>query len=150
MKSYFYMESHRILVFGKGGSRVEGLPRTALANEPWYADLQKLANEELIRMYTMLADGRYRFARNAWYIPLGFDQRCPIMVAKGFRSPDTLDRMAEFQDTAKTLESEYSSFIDAWDFGYITERDIEKAILKILESRHIEITEHTAGSSSSG
>jgi hypothetical protein len=131
-------------VFEKSESRShEGRPQ-ALTNEPWFLDLEKLANEELIRMYTMLADGRYRFARNAWYIPLGFDQRCPIMVAKGYRSPDTLDRMAEFQDTAKLLESEYRSFIDAWDFGLITERDIEKAILKILESRNIEITEHTA------
>ena len=104
--------------------------------------MNKLSNDELMRMYTMLKDGRYRFAKNAWYIPLGFDQRCPIMVAKGFRSPDTLDRMAEFQDTAKALEMDYRHFIDAWDFGYITERDIEKAILAILESRNIEITEH--------
>jgi hypothetical protein len=109
-------------------------------------DLQKLANEELMRMYTMFADGRYRFAKNAWYIPLGTDQRCPIMVAKGFRSPDTLDRMAEFQDTAKKLEAEYRNFIDAWDFGYITRRDIEIAILKILESRNIEIAEQASGS----
>jgi hypothetical protein len=108
--------------------------------------LQKLSNEELIRMYTMVADRRYRFAKNAWYIPLGFDQRCPIMVAKGFRSPDTLDRMAEFQDTAKILESDYRHFIDAWDFGYITERHIEKAVLKILESRNIEISERVASS----
>ena len=106
----------------------------------WYADLQKLSNEELMRMYTMLADGQYRFAKNAWYIPLGSDQRCPIMVAKGFRSPDTLDKMAEFQDTAKSLEKDFRSFIDAWDFGQITELDIEKGILKILESRNIEIT----------
>jgi hypothetical protein len=104
-------------------------------------DLQKLANEELMRMYTMLADRRYRFAKNAWYIPLGADQRCPIMVAKGFRSPDTLDRMAEFQDTAKTLEAEYRNFIDAWDYGYIGQKDIEAAILKILESRNIAISE---------
>jgi hypothetical protein len=112
-------------------------------NEPWYADLQKLTNEELMRMYTMISDGRYRFAKNAWYIPIGGDQRCPIMVAKGYRSPDTLDRMVEFQDTAKLLETEFRNFIDAWDFGYITEKDIEKAILKILEARNIEITEHS-------
>ena len=106
-------------------------------------DLQKLANEELMRMYTLISDGRYRFAKNAWYIPIGGDQRCPIMVAKGFRSPETLDRMAEFEDTARSLEGEYRSFIDAWDFGYITEKDIEKAILKILESRNIAITERS-------
>jgi hypothetical protein len=134
-------------VFGKSESKADaGRPWASLADEPWYLDLQKLANEELMRMYTMLADGRYRFAKNAWYIPLGTDQRCPIMVAKGFRSPDTLDRMAEFQDTAKTLEAEYRNFIDAWDFGYITQKDIEKAILKILESRNIAITEQAASS----
>jgi len=94
-------------------------------------------------MYTMVADGRYRFVKNAWYIPIGGDQRCPIMVAKGFRSPDTLGRMAEFQDTAKALEGEFRNFIDAWDFGYIKEKDIEKAVLKILESRNIAITERS-------
>jgi hypothetical protein len=94
-------------------------------------------------MYTLISDGRYRFAKNAWYIPIGGDQRCPIMVAKGFRSPETLDRMAEFEDTARSLEGEYRSFIDAWDFGYITEKEIEKAILKILESRNIAITERS-------
>lgn len=114
-----------------------------LLNEAWYDDLQKLTNEELMRMYTMIADGHYRFAKNAWYIPIGGDQRCPIMVAKGFRSPDTLGKMAEFQDTVKVLESEFRSFIDAWDFGYITEKDIERAILKILESRNIEIAERS-------
>jgi hypothetical protein len=120
-----------------------GRPASSFINEPWYLDLQKLSNEELMRMYTLISDGRYRFAKNAWYIPLGTDQRCPIMVAKGFRAPDTLERMVEFEDTAKTLEGEFRNFIDAWDFGYITEKDIEKAILKILESRNIAITEHS-------
>lgn len=126
-----------------GGKTINdaGRPASSFINEPWFLDLQKLANEELMRMYTLISDGRYRFAKNAWYIPLGTDQRCPIMVAKGFRSPDTLDRMAEFEDTAKSLEEEYRNFIDAWDFGYINEKDIEKAILKILESRNIEISE---------
>ena len=110
-------------------------------SQPWFLDLNKLANEELMRMYTMIADRRYHFAKNAWYIPLGVDQRCPIMVAKGFRSPDTLDRMAQFQNTAKELEGEYRNFIDAWDFGHITEKDIRKALLLILESRNIEISE---------
>jgi hypothetical protein len=128
-------------MFG-GKSNGSGNPASFM-NEPWYADMQKLTNEELMCMYTMISDGRYRFAKNAWYIPIGGDQRCPIMVAKGYRSPDTLDRMVEFQDTAKLLESEFRNFIDAWDFGYITEKDIEKAILKILEARNIEITEHS-------
>jgi len=128
-------------VFGVGRAKSSEVSQLrSYETTEWYADLQKLSNEELMRMYTMLADGQYRFAKNAWYIPLGNDQRCPIMVAKGFRSPDTLDKMAEFQDTAKSLEKDFRSFIDAWDFGQITELDIEKGILKILESRNIEIT----------
>ena len=132
-------------MFGSKKGIKEGGVRLAssFVNEPWYIDMQKLTNEELMRMYTMISDGQYRFAKNAWYIPIGEDQRCPIMVAKGYRSPDTLDRMAEFQDTAKLLESDFRNFIDAWDFGYINEHDIEKAILKILESRNIAITEHS-------
>lgn len=113
----------------------------AVAGEPWYSDLQKLMGDELLRMYNMIKDGRYQFARDAWYVPIGGDQRCPIMVAKGFRSPDTLAKMAEFQDTAKALEAEYRHFIDAWDFGYITTKDIERAVLKILEERNIEVAE---------
>lgn len=127
-------------VFGAGKPKNEATRGALFEEAAWYEDLNKLSNEELMRMYTMLADGQYRFAKNAWYIPLGSDQRCPIMVAKGFRSPDTLDKMAEFQDTAKVLEKDFRSFIDAWDFGQISELDIEKAILKILESRNIEIT----------
>lgn len=132
------------MLFGsKNGSKEGGRPDSSFVNEPWYMDMQKLTNEELMRMYTMISDGHYRFAKNAWYIPIEKDHRCPIMVAKGYRSPDTLDRMAKFQDTAKMLESDFLNFIDAWDFGYITEQDIEKAILKILESRNIAITEHS-------
>jgi hypothetical protein len=132
------------MLFGsKNGNKEGGRPASSFVNEPWYMDLQKLTNEELMRMYTMISDGHYRFAKNAWYIPIEKDLRCPIMVAKGYRSPDTLDRMAEFQDTAKMLESNFLNFIDAWDFGYITEQDIERAILKILESRNIAITEHS-------
>lgn len=135
-------------MFGKNDERGGNMSAAAsLEGEPWYSDLQKLTSEELMRMYTMLADGHYRFAKNAWYIPLGNDQRCPIMVAKGYRSPDTLDRMVEFQDTAKVLETEFQNFIDAWDFGYIAEREIEKAILKILEERNISITEHSGNGS---
>lgn len=129
-------------MFGdRNGDKDAWRPASSFINEPWYADVQKLNNEELMRMYTLISDRHYRFAKNAWYIPIGMDQRCPIMVAKGFRSPDTLDRMAEFENTARLLEGEYRHFIDAWDFGYITEKDIEKAILKILESRNIAITE---------
>jgi hypothetical protein len=130
-------------LFGGKNGNDGGRPAASFVNEPWYIDMQKLLNEELMRMYTLISDRHYRFIKNAWYIPIGGDQRCPIMVAKGYRSPDTLDRMAQFEDTAKSLEGEYRHFIDAWDFGYITERDIEKAILKILESRNIAITEHS-------
>jgi hypothetical protein len=128
-------------LLGKAGGGVQQQQKP-VAEELWYADLTKLSNDELMRMYNMIKDGRYEFAKNAWYIPIGGDQRCPIMVAKGFRSPDTLAKMAEFQDTAKTLEGEYRNFIDAWDFGYITIKDIEQAILKMLEERNIEIIEH--------
>jgi hypothetical protein len=130
------------MLFGSRNSD-KGRPVSSFGDEPWYTDVKKLNNEELMRMYTLISDRHYRFAKNAWYIPIGMDQRCPIMVAKGFRSPDTLDRMAEFHYTAKSLEDEYRHFIDAWDFGYITEKDIEKAILKILEERNIAITEQS-------
>jgi len=132
-----------VLFGGRNGCKDERHPVVSFMYEPWFLDLQKLNNEELMRMYTMTSDRRYRFVKNAWYIPIGGDQRCPIMVAKGFRSPDTLNRMVEFQDTAKMLEGEFRNFIDAWDFGYITEWDIENAILNILESRNIAITEHS-------
>jgi hypothetical protein len=39
------------------------------------------------------------------------------------------------------LEQEYRRFIDAWDFGQITQHDLEKAILDILEARSIAIIE---------
>jgi hypothetical protein len=131
-----------MVLFGAKSGSDGRRPASSFVNEPWFIDMQKLTNEELMRMYTLISDRRYRFAKNAWYIPIGGDQRCPIMVAKGYRSPETLDRMAEFEETAKTLEGEFRNFIDAWDFGYITEKDIEKAILKTLEARNIAITEH--------
>jgi hypothetical protein len=110
-------------------------------DELWFLDLQKLSNDELMRMYT-IATGTYEFAKNAWYIPLSGDRRCPIMVAKGYEAPETPEKMAEFQDTAKILELEYRGFIDAWDFGYITKEIIKKAILNILEQRSIVIIEY--------
>ena len=111
------------------------------AEELWFIDLQKLSNDELMRMYNTITTDRYEFAKNAWYIPLAGDKRCPIMVAKGYEAPMTPDKMVEFQDMAKILEQEYKRFIDAWDFGYITKRIIEKAILAILELRCIVIIE---------
>jgi hypothetical protein len=128
-------------VFGKDNAKPTRI--SDMEGQPWFSDMQKLTNEELIRMYNVINDGRYEFAKNAWYIPIGGDQRCPIMVAKGYRSPDTLAKMAEFQDTAKFLEQEFRNFIDAWDFGLISIKDIEQALLKILESRNIEIKEHS-------
>ena len=112
-----------------------------LDEQRWLNDLQKLSNEELMRMYNTLSTGRYEFAKDAWYIPLEGDKRCPIMIAKGFKSPDSPQKMVEFQETAKMLEQEYRRFIDAWDFGLITQHDLEKAILDILEARSIAIIE---------
>ena len=115
---------------------------TDFENEPWFLDLQKLSNEELMRMYNIITTNRYEFAKNAWYIPLAGDKRCPIMVAKGYEAPQSPEKMIEFEDTAKILEKDYQRFIDAWDFGYITIYIIEKAILAILEVRSIAIIEH--------
>lgn len=112
-----------------------------LDEQRWLNDLQKLSNEELMRMYNTLSTGRYEFAKDAWYIPLEGDKRCPIMIAKGFKSPDSPQKMVEFQETAKMLEQEYRRFIDAWDFGQITQHDLEKAILDILGARSIAIIE---------
>jgi hypothetical protein len=112
-------------------------------NEPWFLDLQKLSNDELMRVYNLITTNRYEFAKNAWYIPLSGDKRCPIMVAKGYEAPQSPEKMIEFEDTAKILEKDYQRFIDAWDFGYITKTIIEKAILAVLELRSIAIIEHS-------
>lgn len=127
------------MVFGRKMS--EGKILTELDEQRWLNDLQKLSNEELMRMYNTLSTGRYEFAKDAWYIPLEGDKRCPIMIAKGFKPPDSPQKMVEFQETAKMLEQEYRRFIDAWDFGQITQHDLEKAILDILEARSIAIIE---------
>ena len=140
-----YIRTH--LLFGNSGVKggkdgdIDYMP--SIENESWFIDLQKLSNDELMRMYNTITTGRYEFAKNAWYIPLSGDKRCPIMVAKGYEAPDTPQKMAEFEDTAKILEREYRRFIDAWDFGHITKEIIEKAILTILELRSITIIEHT-------
>ncbi len=111
--------------------------------ESWFKDLEKLTNGELMRMYTTIRSGGYEFAKDAWYIPQPFakDQRCPVMVAKGYSTPDTPQKMIRFQDTAKILEQEFRGFIDAWDFGLITKENISDAILHILELRTIAIIE---------
>ena len=116
-------------------------PVTKFANEPWFTDMQKLSNDELMRMYNAMITGRYEFAKHAWYIPLAGDLRCPIMVAKGYNAPDTPEKMVGFQETTKILEKEYQRFIDAWDFDYISKRDIQNAIMTILELRSIKILE---------
>ncbi|MGB7954731.1 MAG: hypothetical protein WCF23_12200 [Candidatus Nitrosopolaris sp.] len=114
-----------------------------MEEERWLIDLQKLSNDELMRMYNTLSTGRYEFAKDAWYIPLEGDKRCPIMIAKGYKAPDSPEKMVEFQETAKILEQEYRRFIDAWDFGRITKYDLEKAVLDILEARSIAIIERS-------
>jgi hypothetical protein len=118
------------------------LPISVLDKKPWFMDLSGLSNDELIRIYSTLTND-YEFAKNAWYVPLGDDKRCPIMIAKGHRTPDTLEGMAEFQDVARTLEEQYRRFIDAWDFGEITKTDVKEAVLALFQLRTIEISEYS-------
>ena len=106
---------------------------------PWFNDLNKLTTEELMRMYNVISTGSYEFAKNAWYFPIGGDQRCPIMIAKGYKLPITSNEMINFQDIASGLEKEFKEFVDAWDYGKITTRDIENAILELFEVRSIRI-----------
>lgn len=106
---------------------------------PWYDDLNKLTNEELMRMYNVMSTGSYEFAKNAWYFPIGGDQRCPIMIAKGYKLPITSNEMIDFQDIALGLEKQFKEFVDAWDYGKITTKDIENAILELFEVRSIKI-----------
>ena len=117
-------------------------PISVLEKKPWFMDLSGLSNDELIRIYSTLTND-YEFAKNAWYVPLGDDKRCPIMIAKGHRTPDTLEGMAEFQDVARTLEEQYRRFIDAWDFGEITKTDVKEAVLALFQLRTIEISEYS-------
>ncbi|MGH9927461.1 MAG: hypothetical protein ACRD5J_06395 [Nitrososphaeraceae archaeon] len=112
-------------------------PRTPFG--PWFDDLNKLTNEELMRMYNVISTGSYEFAKNAWYFPIGGDQRCPIMIAKGYKLPITSNEMIDFQDIALGLEKQFKEFVDAWDYGKITTRDIENAILELFEVRSIKI-----------
>jgi hypothetical protein len=117
------------------------IPSTSdLQKKPWFMDLSRLSNDELIRIYSTITND-YDFAKNAWYMPLGDDKRCPIMIAKGHKTPYTLEEMAEFQEVAKALEEQYRRFIDAWDFGHITKTDIKGAILALFQSRTMEIAE---------
>jgi hypothetical protein len=106
---------------------------------PWFDDLKNLTNEELMRLYNVISTGSYEFAKNAWYFPIGGDQRCPIMIAKGYKLPTTSNEMIEFQDTALALEKQFKEFVDAWDYGKITIRDIENAILELFEFMSIKI-----------
>lgn len=115
-------------------------PISVLEKKPWFMDLSGLSNDELIRIYSTLTND-YEFAKNAWYVPLGEDRRCPIMIAKGHKTPDTLEGMAEFQDVARNLEEQYRRFIDAWDFGEITKTDVKVAVLALFQLRTIEIAE---------
>lgn len=115
-------------------------PISDLEKKSWFMDLSELSNDELIRIYSTITND-YDFAKNAWYMPLGEDKRCPIMIAKGHKTPYSLEEMAEFQDVARTLEEKYRHFIDAWDFGQITKTDIKEAILALFQLRTIEIAE---------
>jgi hypothetical protein len=124
----------------KAKSEAKILPITNLEKEPWFIDLLGLSNDELMRVYCTITS-HSDFAKNAWYMPLGEDRRCPIMIAKGHRTPVTLKEMAEFEDVARTLEEQYRRFIDAWDYGYITKTDIKNAILTLFQLRSIQIVE---------
>ena len=121
----------------KGVLAEDGQPSTPFG--PWFDDLNKLTNEELMRMYNVISTGSYEFARNAWYFPIGGDKRCPIMIAKGYKLPITSNEMIDFQDIALGLEKQFKEFVDAWDYGKITTRDIENAILELFEVRSIKI-----------
>jgi hypothetical protein len=144
---YFYLFDYKynVVIFRNSSMKSRQSdyvsPVTKFANEPWFTDMQKLSNDELMRMYNAMITGRYEFAKHAWYIPLAGDLRCPIMVAKGYNAPDTPEKMVGFQETTKILEQEYQRFIDAWDFDYISKRDIQNAIMAILELRSIKILE---------
>jgi hypothetical protein len=146
-KMYFYLfnYNYNVVIFRNNNmkNRQSGYvsPLVKFESEPWFTDMQKLSNDELMRMYNAMITGRYEFAKHAWYIPLAGDIRCPIMVAKGYEAPNTPEKMVGFQDTAKILEHEYQSFIDAWDFDYISKQDIQNAIMTILELRSIQIVE---------
>jgi hypothetical protein len=126
----------------KASKEIRIPPISVLEKKPWFMDLSGLSNDELIRIYSTLTDD-YEFAKNAWYVPLGGDKRCPIMIAKGHKTPDTLEGMAEFQDVARTLEEQYRRFIDAWDFGEITKTDVKEAVLALFQLRTIEISEYS-------
>jgi hypothetical protein len=144
---YFYLfdYNYNVVIFRNSSMKSRQndyvSPLVKFANEPWFTDMQKLSNDELMRMYNAMITGRYEFAKHAWYIPLAGDLRCPIMVAKGYNTPDTPEKMVGFQETIKVLEQEYQRFIDAWDFDYISKRDIQNAIMTILELRSIRIVE---------
>jgi hypothetical protein len=144
---YFYLfdYNYNVVIFRNSSMKSRQndyvSPLIKFANEPWFTDMQKLSNDELMRMYNAMITGRYEFAKHAWYIPLAGDLRCPIMVAKGYNTPDTPEKMVGFQETIKVLEQEYQRFIDAWDFDYISKRDIQNAIMTILELRSIKIVE---------
>jgi hypothetical protein len=116
--------------------------KTDYGNELWFLELEGLNNEELIRMYNMINFEDYQFAKNAWYIPLEKDHRCPIMVAKGYHTPDTPKKIIEFEEIAEILEIKFRNFIDAWDLGYVTKLDVSTSILQILESRNVKILEN--------
>src|SRR5918911_1460234 len=145
MYFYLFVYTYSVLIFRNSNIKKRendyALSLVKFANEPWFNDMQKLSNDELMRMYNAVMTGRYEFAKHAWYIPLAGDKRCPIMVAKGFQAPNTPEKMVGFQETAKILERQYQRFIDAWDFDHISKRDIQKAIVTILELRNIRIVD---------
>lgn len=121
---------------------IDGDRQRKISLEPWFDDLNKLTNEELMRIYNVISTGSYEFAKNAWYFPIGGDQRCPIMIAKGYKLPVTSNEMMDFQNIAIDLEKQFKEFVDAWDYGKISKQDIENAILQLFELRSIKIIQN--------
>jgi hypothetical protein len=103
-------------------------------NQQWFKDLLHLSDDELVRIQKRINE-KYEFAKDAWYIPLSGDKRCPIMIAKDIDIPQSLENMASFHQFFKDLERQYKSFIQAWDNNEITPREISNAIDIIIESR---------------
>ncbi len=103
-------------------------------NQQWFKDLLSLSEDELYRIQRKINE-KYEFAKDAWYIPLSGDKRCPIMIAKDIDIPHSLDKMANSHHLFKNLERQYKSFIHAWDNNQITSEEISNAIEIIIESR---------------
>ncbi|MCD6038202.1 MAG: hypothetical protein K0S67_2091, partial [Nitrososphaeraceae archaeon] len=70
-KRYFYLidYDYNVVIFRNSSikSRKNNYisPVVKFETEPWFSDMQKLSNDELMRMYDAVITGRYEFAKNA-------------------------------------------------------------------------------------